>query len=159
LEEHEIAFLVGWNLTERMKLSMRGFLHLTERQESNVIRLAHFFERPADAHIARESPTTVGRPFKSGEGRGRWLSHLRFSCFRSLQPKDEARIRTPTSYGNCAAGQPGCRSWPEGAMARFLRAIGYLALCVLTTLTGGIAGAWWPVRDTSEPSAGDGLGM
>jgi hypothetical protein len=30
---------------------------------------------------------------------------------------------------------------------------------MLITITGGIAGAWWPVRDVSEPWAGDGIGM
>src|SRR6476660_7345279 len=81
LEEGEIAFFVGWNLTERMKRTMRGFLHLTERKKSNVIRLAHFFERPANAHIARQSLAAIGRPFKSGDGGGRWRSHLRFPAF------------------------------------------------------------------------------
>src|SRR4029453_5963299 len=70
LEQREIAFFVGRNLTERMKLTMRGFLHLTEREKSNVVRLAHFFKRPANAHVTRQSSAAIGRPFKSGDGGG-----------------------------------------------------------------------------------------
>src|SRR3981081_1193265 len=36
LEEREIAFFIGRNLAERMKHTMRGFLHFTEREKSNV---------------------------------------------------------------------------------------------------------------------------
>jgi hypothetical protein len=46
LEQGEIAFLIGRNLTERMKRQMRGFLHRTERHKANLVGLAHFFERP-----------------------------------------------------------------------------------------------------------------
>src|SRR5260370_87516 len=42
LEEGEIAFFIGRNLPERMKHTMRGFLHLTERKKTNVVKLAHF---------------------------------------------------------------------------------------------------------------------
>src|SRR5262245_16884411 len=72
LEEGEISFLVGRNLPKRMQRAMRGFLHLTERNEANVVRLAHFFERPANAHIERQSPAAIGRAFKSGDGGGHW---------------------------------------------------------------------------------------
>src|SRR5882757_8457927 len=68
LEEREIAFFVGRNLTERMKHTMRGFLHLTEREKSNVVRLAHFFKCPANAHVTRQSSAAIGRLFKSGDG-------------------------------------------------------------------------------------------
>jgi hypothetical protein len=34
-EESKIAFLVGRNLTERMKSEMRGFLHRTERNAAD----------------------------------------------------------------------------------------------------------------------------
>jgi hypothetical protein len=47
---------------------MRGFLHLTEREKSNVVRLAHFFKCPANAHGTRQSSAAIGRPFKSGDG-------------------------------------------------------------------------------------------
>src|SRR5882757_5268701 len=68
LEEREIAFFVGRNLTERMKHTMRGFLHLTEREKSNVVRLAHFFKCPANAHVTRQSSAAIGRLFKSSDG-------------------------------------------------------------------------------------------
>src|SRR5205823_11005032 len=67
-EESEIAFLIGWNLSERMKRQMRGFLHLFERQKTNVVSLAHFFERPTNAHVPRQSPATIGRLLKGGDG-------------------------------------------------------------------------------------------
>ena len=51
---------------------MRGFLHLTERKKTNVVRLAHFFERPANAHVTRQSLAAIGRPFKGGDGGGHW---------------------------------------------------------------------------------------
>src|SRR3979411_734398 len=72
LEEGEIAFFIGRNLPERMKHTMRGFLHLTERKKTNVVRLAYFFKRPANAHVTRQSLAAIGRPFKSGDGRGHW---------------------------------------------------------------------------------------
>src|SRR3984893_9825496 len=72
LEHGEIAFFIGRNLPERMKRSMRGFLHLTERNKTNLVRLAHFFKRPANAHVTRQSLAAIGRPFKSGNGGGHW---------------------------------------------------------------------------------------
>src|SRR5262245_51680091 len=70
LEQGEIAFLVGWNLAERMKAHMRGFLHRTERNKANLVGPAHFLERPANARIARESLAAIGRPFKGGNDDG-----------------------------------------------------------------------------------------
>jgi hypothetical protein len=37
-----------------MKRPMRGLLHRLERNKANVVRLAHFFQRPANAHVARQ---------------------------------------------------------------------------------------------------------
>ncbi len=70
LEQDEIAFLVGRNLPERMKRQMRGFLHRPERNEANLVGLAHFFQRPANARVARQSLAAIGRPFKGGDGDG-----------------------------------------------------------------------------------------
>src|ERR1700754_93275 len=79
LEERQIAFLIGRNLPERMQLKMRGLLHRTERKKTNVVRLAHFFKRPANAHVPRQSPAAIGRTFKSGDNGGHcsapWLLH------------------------------------------------------------------------------------
>src|SRR5688572_5541109 len=72
LEQGEIAFFIGRNLPERMKRTMRGFLHLTERNKTNVVRLAYFFKRPANAHVTRQSLAAIGRPFKGGDGGGHW---------------------------------------------------------------------------------------
>ena len=70
LEQGEIAFLIGRNLAERMKRQMRGFLHRTKRNQPNLVRLAHFFERPANARVTRQSLAAIGRPFKGGNGDG-----------------------------------------------------------------------------------------
>ncbi len=70
LEQSEIALFIGRNLPERMKRTMRGFLHLAERNKTNVIRLAHFFERPANTHVARLPLAAIGRPCKGCDGRG-----------------------------------------------------------------------------------------
>src|SRR5882762_12042376 len=72
LEQGEIAFFIGWHLPERMERTMRGFLHLSERKKTNLVRLAHFFKRPANAHVTRQSLAAIGRPFKGGNGRGHW---------------------------------------------------------------------------------------
>ena len=56
----KIAFLVGPNLTERMKCEMRGFLNRTERNGADLIRLAYFFQRPANACIARQPLAAIG---------------------------------------------------------------------------------------------------
>src|ERR1700677_1227248 len=72
LEQGEIAFFIGRDLPERMKRPMRWFLHLSERNKTNVVWLAHFFKRPASAHVAREPPAAIGRPFKGGNGGGHW---------------------------------------------------------------------------------------
>ena len=60
LEQGEIAFLVGRNLAERMKRQMRGFLHRTERNKANLVGLAHFFKRPANARITCQSLAAIG---------------------------------------------------------------------------------------------------
>jgi predicted mannosyl-3-phosphoglycerate phosphatase (HAD superfamily) len=60
LEQSDIAFLIGRNLAERMKRPMRWFLHRTERNETNLVGLAHFFERPANTRITRQSLAAIG---------------------------------------------------------------------------------------------------
>jgi hypothetical protein len=52
-ERDKVAFLMGRDLPERLKRAICGCLHLAERHKANFVRLAHFFERPADTHIAR----------------------------------------------------------------------------------------------------------
>src|ERR1700677_3712143 len=72
LKQDKIAFFIGRNLPERMKRSMHGFLHRTERNETNLVRLAHFLQCPANAHVTRQSLAAIGRPFKGGNGGGHW---------------------------------------------------------------------------------------
>lgn len=68
LEQAEIAFLIGRNLAERIDRQMRELPHRAEREETNIVWLADFLERPANAHVARLPPAAVGRPFKGGDG-------------------------------------------------------------------------------------------
>src|SRR3569833_1209740 len=77
LEEGEIAFFIGGDLTERMKPTMGRFPHLIERDQSNLVRLAHFLKCPANGHIARQSLAAIGGALKSGDGGGRGLRHVR----------------------------------------------------------------------------------
>ena len=67
-EQGEIAFLIGRDLPERMKRAMRGLLHLRERHQADVVGLAHFLERPAHAHVARQAPAAIGRALEGGDG-------------------------------------------------------------------------------------------
>src|SRR6185436_6284856 len=75
LEQGEVTFLVGRNLAEGMKRQMRGFLHRTKRNRANLVGLADFFKRPANARITRQSLAAIGRAFKGGNdyGHGRLL--------------------------------------------------------------------------------------
>src|SRR5690606_12344287 len=59
LEQGEIAFFIGRNLPERMKRTMRGLLQRTEREKAYVVGPAHFFERPANRHVTRQSPAAI----------------------------------------------------------------------------------------------------
>src|SRR5262249_5036462 len=107
LEQGEIAFFIGRNLSERMKRSMRRFLHLTERNKTNVVKLAHFFERPANAHVARLSLAAIGRPFKGGYGGGHWNGHGDFSFLPNILlwvkylSHPQRRPQFKTELGNC----------------------------------------------------------
>ena len=60
LEQSQIAFLIGRDLAERMKCQMGGLLHRPKRNQPNLVRLAHFFQRPANARIARQSLAAIG---------------------------------------------------------------------------------------------------
>jgi hypothetical protein len=79
LEQYEIAFFIGRNLPERMQRSMRGFLHLTEGNQTNLVRLTHFFKRPANAHVPRPSLAAIRRAFKGGDGGDYWQTNGDFS--------------------------------------------------------------------------------
>jgi hypothetical protein len=60
LEQRETAFLVGRDLSEGIKRQMRGLLHRVKRNQANLVGLAHFLERPANARIARQSLAAIG---------------------------------------------------------------------------------------------------
>ena len=74
LEEREGAFLISRDLAERMKREMRGFLQRAKRNQANVVRLTYFFQRPANARIARQSLAAIGRALESGDGDVRQLA-------------------------------------------------------------------------------------
>src|ERR1700693_1126338 len=94
-EQDKSAFFIGRKLPERMKRSMRGILHRTERNKTNLVRLAHFFKRPANAHVARQSTASIGRSFKGGDGGGHWRGNGDFSFAGCLV---ECRMRDFTGH-------------------------------------------------------------
>ena len=51
LEQGDVAVFIGWDLTEGLEAEVRRFLHLFKRDETHIIRLADFLQRPTDAHI------------------------------------------------------------------------------------------------------------
>jgi hypothetical protein len=59
-EQDEIAFLIGGNLAEGMERQMRGLLHRGKGNEAHLIGQARFFERPANAGIARQPLAAIG---------------------------------------------------------------------------------------------------
>lgn len=59
LEQAEIASFVGRNLAERMKCQICGFFHRPERNKTNVVGVALFFQRPPNARITRQSPSIL----------------------------------------------------------------------------------------------------
>ena len=85
---------------------MRGFLHLGERNEANVVGLAHFLERPANAHVTRQSPAAIGRAFKGGDGGAHWEAPgdcLAASCMRRLSlSREEGSMPIPSLAGSAA---------------------------------------------------------
>src|SRR4030095_2061445 len=84
---------VGRNLPEWMKRQMCGFLHRPERNKTNLVRLAHFLERPANARITRQSLAAIGRPFKGGNRDG----HRETSPCRNhrLQSRHAVKANSP----------------------------------------------------------------
>lgn len=63
----EIPFLVGRDLSEGMKPAMGRLLHRGERNQANLVSLAHFFERPAHPHVPLEALAFIGGAFKGGD--------------------------------------------------------------------------------------------
>jgi hypothetical protein len=101
LEEREIAFFPGRNLTERMKSAMRGFLHLTERDKSSVVGLAHFFECPGWWGQPRSFIASQASEGIPGTVAGRRLSRtMAPSRPRANAPRVEYRDHHP----GCLAG-------------------------------------------------------
>jgi hypothetical protein len=44
-------------------------------------------------------------------------------------------------------------------MSRLLRFVAYVAAWLIITISGGLLGTWWPIRNVPEPWAGDGIGV
>jgi len=75
-EKDWIACFMGENLAEWMKGTVGGRLHGSERNQTNRIRLAYFFKRPANRYVPRHSAAAIGRQFKRGKGRRYGKSHV-----------------------------------------------------------------------------------
>lgn len=84
LEEGEIAFFIGRNLPERMQRAVRRRFHRGEGNQPNLVGLAHFFQRPTNAHVACEPLAAVGRVFKGGNGGGHRGSPLPNGVLKGL---------------------------------------------------------------------------
>ncbi|MNY49594.1 hypothetical protein D3C86_1850320 [compost metagenome] len=67
-KQDEFTLLIGRDLPEGLKRKVRRLPHRLEGKKADIIGLAHFFERPADAHIAGETLAAIGRVFKGGNG-------------------------------------------------------------------------------------------
>ena len=98
-EQDKIAFFIGRNLPERMKRSMRGFLHRTERNKTNLVRLAHFFKRSANAHVTRQSLAAIGRLFKGSNGGDHWIAPTNDSA--PIRQYRSDRVQTYTAQSSC----------------------------------------------------------
>src|SRR6478736_5718420 len=87
-----------------MKRAMRRLFHLTERNKTDVIRLAHFFKRPANAHVTRQSLAAIGGPCKGGDGG----THLNAPADRmgSLSAFGRKRGAAHAAAGAVVHGQP-----------------------------------------------------
>src|SRR3569833_1729596 len=70
LEQGETVLLISRDLAEWMQRQVRRLLLGRERNETNVISLAGFLERPVYARIARQALPAIGRTFESGDGDG-----------------------------------------------------------------------------------------
>src|SRR5260221_5210658 len=98
LEQGEITFFKGRNLPERMKRAMRGFLHRLERNKTNLVRLLHFFQRPANTRVTRQTLAAIGRALKGGNGGGHWKASgdcMTPSCVTKLIAKAFLMVISP----------------------------------------------------------------
>jgi hypothetical protein len=103
LEQGEVAFLVGRNLAEWMKLEMRGLLQRAERNKTNLVGPPNFLERPANARIPRQSLAAIGRPFEGGDGDGHreaapWRKSSAGRALRLTLPPPLALVRSPLKF-------------------------------------------------------------
>ncbi len=135
LEQGEIAVFIGRNLPERMEREMRGLLHLVERDQTDVVGLAHFLKRPANAHLTRQAPAAIGRGRKGGDGGGHWKAPggCMTPSMDGWPPTIVFRIGSSPclSLGRTARFRsdmvPHCAAAPEGGGCRHLRWAGGFA--------------------------------
>ena len=106
LEQGEVAFLIGRDQAERMKAQMRGLRLRPERDEANLVGLAHLFKRPANAHIAREAHATIGRPVPGSDDDGHRETLLTNPSGCSAPPSRGRNIEATTSR----IGRSPCRA-------------------------------------------------
>lgn len=79
-------------------------LQSAERNKANVVRLAHFFQRPANSHVTRESRAAIGRVSESGRFKqANWRSLIRCGNFRVVcSCKSENKGNLERQYCNRA---------------------------------------------------------
>lgn len=76
-EQHQLALFVRRNLSEWVSGKMVRFFHGLEGQQTHVVRLPHFFERPANAHVACQPLAAIGGVLEGRNDRGHKVSPLR----------------------------------------------------------------------------------
>ncbi len=124
LEHCQIAFFISRNLPERMQGKMWGFLHLRERNTTNVTWLTHFLPRPANALV-------TGQPLpRSGDcanamrvgAVGRVMMQLPFGShfvLAAICVRFEQQLQIPVQMINafgCNLGPTLCLGEDEGTL-------------------------------------------
>src|SRR5213595_803224 len=87
LKQGEIVLLVGRDLPEGMQSQVRGLLHCRKRDKANLVRLAHFLQRPTYARITRQSLAAVRRAFEGSNGD----RHMEAPCRRTRTAEHRGR--------------------------------------------------------------------
>src|SRR4051794_16101561 len=105
LEQGKIAFLIGRNQAGGMKAHVRGFLLRLQRDEAHLVRLAHLFQRPANAGVARQAPAAIGRPLNGGDDDRHRSTHLRWGSYASdLAHIENSSLAADVSMANAKRG-------------------------------------------------------
>src|SRR5258708_34965439 len=99
-----------------MKRQMCGFVHRPERNKTNLVRLAHFLQRPANARITRQSLAAIRRPFKGGNGDGHREAPPWPKSFLARSMSPDPRLRSYQSIDR-ATRNPSAQVWSSLLLA------------------------------------------